>query len=237
MVSTTARKSRCCLDLYLVLPDSKRKTTVYQLCFYAHYFFFFCLNRKYKPLHMQSMTFPSLQYLGRFSPFESPPPPQFDKWAECRGNKTRFVGIHYLSTQTYSVKTCWNLVLLLPGLFFAFKGKQRRVLAARGRSLRCRSASALHPGGLPRRLCLIVNVVVRRSPIWKRWTKTFFFVNFGIYVLRLLVKCLLKIGFNSCLLAALAVKLAPRLCAGSHQLLCCGPACGRDAPRLRPGST
>nr|XP_019938982.1 PREDICTED: histone-lysine N-methyltransferase 2D-like [Paralichthys olivaceus] len=31
-------------------------------------------SRKYKPLHIQSMIFPSLCYLGRFSPFESPPP-------------------------------------------------------------------------------------------------------------------------------------------------------------------
>ncbi|XP_047464320.1 uncharacterized protein dbf4b isoform X2 [Mugil cephalus] len=36
------------------------------------------LSRKYKPLHMQSMTFPALCYSGRFSPFESPPP-LFDK--------------------------------------------------------------------------------------------------------------------------------------------------------------
>ncbi|KAF0025476.1 hypothetical protein F2P81_022357 [Scophthalmus maximus] len=35
-------------------------------------------SRKYKPLHLQSMTFPALCYLGRFSPFESPPPP-FEK--------------------------------------------------------------------------------------------------------------------------------------------------------------
>ncbi|XP_023196229.1 protein DBF4 homolog B-like [Xiphophorus maculatus] len=34
-------------------------------------------NRKYKPLHMQSVAFPSLYFLGRFSPFESPPPPLF----------------------------------------------------------------------------------------------------------------------------------------------------------------
>ncbi|KAM3591424.1 uncharacterized protein V6R79_001955 [Siganus canaliculatus] len=39
-------------------------------------------SRKYKPLHMQSMTFPSLWYLGRYSPFESPPPPQFQKSTE-----------------------------------------------------------------------------------------------------------------------------------------------------------
>ncbi|XP_012710435.2 uncharacterized protein dbf4b [Fundulus heteroclitus] len=35
------------------------------------------MNRKYKPLHMQSVAFPSLYFLGRFSPFESPPPPLF----------------------------------------------------------------------------------------------------------------------------------------------------------------
>lgn len=47
---------------------------------------------------MQSMTFPSLQYLGRFSPFDSPPPPPFEKWAEHRENKTRFVGVHHLNS-------------------------------------------------------------------------------------------------------------------------------------------
>ncbi|KAG7227939.1 hypothetical protein INR49_013733 [Caranx melampygus] len=45
------------------------------------------LSQKYKPLHMQSMTFPSLCYRGRFSPFESPPP-QFEKQTE-QGTKTR----------------------------------------------------------------------------------------------------------------------------------------------------
>uniref|UniRef100_A0A3B4VFX9 DBF4-type domain-containing protein n=1 Tax=Seriola dumerili TaxID=41447 RepID=A0A3B4VFX9_SERDU len=45
-------------------------------------------SRKYKPLHIQSMTLPSLCYLGRFSPFESPPPPQFEKWTE-QEEKTR----------------------------------------------------------------------------------------------------------------------------------------------------
>ncbi|XP_077481963.1 uncharacterized protein dbf4b [Stigmatopora argus] len=38
--------------------------------------------RKYKPLHMQSMSFPSLYYSGRFSPFECPPPPRFEKTAQ-----------------------------------------------------------------------------------------------------------------------------------------------------------
>ncbi|XP_037610336.1 uncharacterized protein dbf4b [Sebastes umbrosus] len=47
------------------------------------------LSRKYKPLHMQSMTFPTLWYSGRFSPFESPPPPLFEKQAEQGENKTR----------------------------------------------------------------------------------------------------------------------------------------------------
>ncbi|XP_033841111.2 uncharacterized protein dbf4b [Periophthalmus magnuspinnatus] len=37
-------------------------------------------SRKYKPLHVQSMNFPSLYYSGRYSPFECPPPPCFDKW-------------------------------------------------------------------------------------------------------------------------------------------------------------
>ncbi|XP_044194494.1 uncharacterized protein dbf4b [Thunnus albacares] len=46
------------------------------------------LSRKYKPLHMQSMTFPTLCYSGRFSPFEAPPP-QFEKWKEQGENKSR----------------------------------------------------------------------------------------------------------------------------------------------------
>lgn len=48
------------------------------------------IDRKYKPLHIQSMTFPSLWYSGRFSPFESPPPP-FEKWTEQVEKKTRCV--------------------------------------------------------------------------------------------------------------------------------------------------
>ncbi|XP_076857010.1 uncharacterized protein dbf4b isoform X3 [Brachyhypopomus gauderio] len=31
-------------------------------------------SRKYRPLHIQSMQFPTLSYLGRFSPFETPAP-------------------------------------------------------------------------------------------------------------------------------------------------------------------
>lgn len=51
----------------------------------------FChVNRKYKPLHMQSMTFPDLYYAGRFSPFECPPP-RFEKKTEMEETKTRFV--------------------------------------------------------------------------------------------------------------------------------------------------
>lgn len=69
-------------------------TTIFIL---RHYLFmcvckcchFHCQTRKYKPLHLQSMTFPSLCYRGRFSPFESPPPPQFLKQME-QGEKTRY---------------------------------------------------------------------------------------------------------------------------------------------------
>ncbi|XP_054454905.1 uncharacterized protein dbf4b [Anoplopoma fimbria] len=46
------------------------------------------MSRTYKPLHMQSTTFPTLRYSGRFSPFESPPPP-FDKQAEQGESQTR----------------------------------------------------------------------------------------------------------------------------------------------------
>ncbi|KAF7204345.1 uncharacterized protein dbf4b [Nothobranchius furzeri] len=46
-------------------------------------------SRKYKPLHMQSMTFPALHYSGRFSPFESPPPPRFGKQMDQVGAKKR----------------------------------------------------------------------------------------------------------------------------------------------------
>lgn len=52
------------------------------------------LTRKYKPLHMQSMTFPTLWYSGRFSPFESPPP-QFEKRAEQGETKARFVKLPF----------------------------------------------------------------------------------------------------------------------------------------------
>ncbi|KAL0984394.1 hypothetical protein UPYG_G00140870 [Umbra pygmaea] len=48
-------------------------------------------SRKHKPLHMQSMTFPSLCYSGRFSPFEPPAPPQPEGSKEQRRNKTRQV--------------------------------------------------------------------------------------------------------------------------------------------------
>ncbi|XP_035256954.1 serine/arginine repetitive matrix protein 1 [Anguilla anguilla] len=38
-------------------------------------------SRKYRPLHLQSMVFPTLGYTGRFSPFEppAPPPPEAGK--------------------------------------------------------------------------------------------------------------------------------------------------------------
>lgn len=63
---------------------------------FSDYFFvtmLFCvITRKYRPLHMQSMTFPSLCYSGRFSPFESPPPPPFfDKQTGQKETKARFV--------------------------------------------------------------------------------------------------------------------------------------------------
>ncbi|XP_069012406.1 uncharacterized protein dbf4b [Embiotoca jacksoni] len=45
-------------------------------------------SRKYKPLHIQSTTFPTLCYVGRFSPFELPPP-RFEKQTEQGENKTR----------------------------------------------------------------------------------------------------------------------------------------------------
>ncbi|XP_072229508.1 uncharacterized protein dbf4b [Leuresthes tenuis] len=38
---------------------------------------------------MQSMTFPALYYSGRFSPFESPPPPRFDKRTGQGDHNTR----------------------------------------------------------------------------------------------------------------------------------------------------
>ncbi|XP_018554269.1 uncharacterized protein dbf4b [Lates calcarifer] len=60
------------------------------------------LSRKYRPLHMQSMTFPSLCYLGRFSPFESPPP-QFEKQMEKGEDKTREKKKVESSTQDKSI--------------------------------------------------------------------------------------------------------------------------------------
>lgn len=52
---------------------------------------FLCVCRKYKPLHMQSVVFPSLYFLGRFSPFESPPPPLFEQDTGQGKAKIRFV--------------------------------------------------------------------------------------------------------------------------------------------------
>ncbi|GLD62898.1 uncharacterized protein AKAME5_001456800 [Lates japonicus] len=60
------------------------------------------LSRKYRPLHMQSVTFPSLCYLGRFSPFESPPP-QFEKQMEKGEDKTREKKKAESSTQDKSI--------------------------------------------------------------------------------------------------------------------------------------
>ncbi|RVE59475.1 hypothetical protein OJAV_G00188770 [Oryzias javanicus] len=49
------------------------------------------LSRRYRPLHVQSVAFPALFYSGRYSPFELPPPPQFDKQPERENSKTRSV--------------------------------------------------------------------------------------------------------------------------------------------------
>ncbi|KAM9425848.1 uncharacterized protein dbf4b [Pholidichthys leucotaenia] len=46
------------------------------------------LSKKYKPLHMQSMTFPDLCYSGRYSPFESLPP-RIEKQSKQEKSKTR----------------------------------------------------------------------------------------------------------------------------------------------------
>ncbi|XP_070304446.1 uncharacterized protein dbf4b [Salvelinus sp. IW2-2015] len=54
-------------------------------------------SRKYKALHMQSMTFPTLCYSGRFSPFEPPAPPQPERVKEQEQNKARQI-IKSLST-------------------------------------------------------------------------------------------------------------------------------------------
>ncbi|XP_051925353.1 uncharacterized protein dbf4b [Hippocampus zosterae] len=47
------------------------------------------VSRKYKPLHVQSMSFPSLCYLGRVSPFEPPPPTRLEKTAKRSGPKSK----------------------------------------------------------------------------------------------------------------------------------------------------
>lgn len=62
--------------------------SVYFSTFVATLHIFSYLNRKYKPLHMQSLTFPSLWYSGQFSPFESPPP-LFEKHNKSVEAKTR----------------------------------------------------------------------------------------------------------------------------------------------------
>ncbi|XP_011491829.1 uncharacterized protein LOC101168767 isoform X2 [Oryzias latipes] len=47
------------------------------------------VSRRYRPLHVQSMTLPALFYSGRHSPFEAPPPPQFDKQPDRENSKSR----------------------------------------------------------------------------------------------------------------------------------------------------
>ncbi|KAI1896453.1 hypothetical protein AGOR_G00094950 [Albula goreensis] len=48
-------------------------------------------SRKYKPLHLQSMSFPMLDYTGRFSPFEppAPPPPERHKDQDHKAKERR----------------------------------------------------------------------------------------------------------------------------------------------------
>ncbi|KAL6474819.1 hypothetical protein MHYP_G00158590 [Metynnis hypsauchen] len=48
-------------------------------------------SRKYRPLHAQSLSFPTLRYMGRFSPFEPPAPPRPEKRkdGELSKNKLR----------------------------------------------------------------------------------------------------------------------------------------------------
>ncbi|XP_017559954.1 uncharacterized protein dbf4b [Pygocentrus nattereri] len=48
-------------------------------------------SRKYRPLHAQSLSFPTLRYTGRFSPFEPPAPPRPEKRkdGELSKNKLR----------------------------------------------------------------------------------------------------------------------------------------------------
>ncbi|XP_040033324.2 uncharacterized protein dbf4b [Gasterosteus aculeatus] len=48
------------------------------------------ISRKYRPLHLQSMIFPTLWYSGRFSPFESPPP-LFEKQDESKTREKKKV--------------------------------------------------------------------------------------------------------------------------------------------------
>lgn len=63
------------------------------------------------------MTFPSLWYLGRYSPFESPPPPQFEKHTEQVENNTRLVGFRYLKNVAL---LAYNLFALIYLFFFWF---------------------------------------------------------------------------------------------------------------------
>ncbi|XP_036427664.1 uncharacterized protein dbf4b [Colossoma macropomum] len=46
-------------------------------------------SRKYRPLHAQSLSFPTLRYMGRFSPFEPPPPPRPEKRKEGELSKDK----------------------------------------------------------------------------------------------------------------------------------------------------
>ncbi|KAJ8364548.1 hypothetical protein SKAU_G00133790 [Synaphobranchus kaupii] len=46
-------------------------------------------SRKYRPLHLQSVVFPTLDYTGRFSPFEPPAPPPPENEKDQGNHRTR----------------------------------------------------------------------------------------------------------------------------------------------------
>lgn len=71
------------------------------------------------------MTFPSLWYLGRYSPFESPPPPQFEKHTEPVENKTRLVGFCYLKNVALLAYNLFTLIFFFLVCFCQYRKKKK----------------------------------------------------------------------------------------------------------------
>lgn len=173
---------------------------------------------------MQSMTFPSLWYLGRYSPFESPPPPQFEKHTEPE-NKTRLVGFRYLKNVALLAYNLFALIFFLVcPLSFRKKKKIESSPQDKAETPPSFNPSPWRPRKKGTSYCEcchqsfsnLEEVEILMVAFVLHATNSFFVVCFN-YILNLL--CLL-------VLAALTVRSAPCFRAGSLQLLCCRPTCG-----------